>query len=205
MIDLYFANSGNSLRAVIALEECGLPYRGHKIDLQKREQKSPEFLKLNPFGVVPAMYDSDGPGGRPVTLTQSGAIMLYATEKAGRFMPEDPVRRLAALQWFMMAVSDASPANAIILYMGNNVPDLSEGGRAYLQNRFLDLMRGVEAHLAQGERSYLAEEISIADLALFPIVRIRRAMIEAAGGFPNLLRWFDHIGARPAIARAIAA
>jgi GST-like protein len=205
MIDLYFANSGNSLRAVLALEECGLPYRPHKLDLQKQEQKSPSYLAINPFGVVPAMHDPEGVDGRPVTLTQSGAILLYAAEKAGKLVPPDPVRRLAALQWFMMATTDASPANAIILYMSNNVPDLSAAGRAYLQERFIGLMRRVEDHLATSQRVYLADEFSIADVALFPIVRIRRSMMQQIGGFTHICAWADRLLERTAFQRAIAA
>lgn len=205
MIDLYFANSGNSLRAVLALEECGLPYRAHKLDLQKQEQKSASYLAINAFGVVPAMHDPDGIDGRPVTLTQSGAILLYAAEKAGKLVPADSLRRLAALQWFMMATTDASPANAIILYMGNNVPDLSAGARAYLQERFLGLMRAVESHLAAPERAYLADEFSIADVALFPVIRIRRPMLQEARGFGHIFAWADRLLARPAFQRAIAA
>lgn len=205
MIDLYFADSGNSLRAVIALEECGLAYRGHQLDLLKNEHKSPEYIKINPLGVVPALRDPEGPGGQPLVLTQSGAIMLYAAEKTGKLIPRDPLRRLSALQWFMMAVSDAHPANAVILYLGQNVPDLTPSTIDFLRNRFLGLMRGVDDHLAANRRPYLAEEFSIADLSLFPVVRIRREMIEKAGSFPCLLRWADSIAARPAVVRAIAA
>lgn len=205
MIDLYFADSANSLRSLIALEECGLAYRGRQLDLLKNEHKSPEYLKINPLGAVPALRDSEGPGGGPFVLTQSGAIMLYAAEKTGKLIPREPLRRMSALQWFMMAASDAHPANAVMLYLGNNVPDLTQSAIDYLRNRFLGLMRSVEDHLAANRLAYLAEELSIADLSLFPVVRIRREMIEKAGGFPCLLRWADDIAARPAVARAIAA
>jgi GST-like protein len=205
MIDLYFANSGNSLRAVLALEECGLPYQAHKLDLQKKEQKSPSYLAINPFGVVPAMHDSDGIDGRPVTLTQSGAILLYAAEKTKQLVPADPVRRLAALQWFLMATTDAAPANAIIFYMDANVPDLSAAARAYLQERFVGLMRAVESHLAAPDRLYLAGEFSIADVALFPVVRIRRSVMQQVGGFTHIFAWADRLMQRDAFQRAIAA
>lgn len=205
MIELYYSDTGNSMRAAMALEECGLAYRRHRLDMQGREHKSAWFLALNPFGLVPLVVDDDGPQGRSITLAQSGAILLYAAEKTARFLPEDPVLRYQALQWCMMAASDASPASAIINYMNNNVADLSQTGRDYLEGRFLGLMRGVEASLASSGQDYLVGEISIADLALFPVVRMRRSMIEKAGDLHHLLRWADRIAARPAVLRAAQA
>ncbi|MBM3394104.1 MAG: glutathione S-transferase, partial [Betaproteobacteria bacterium] len=83
MIDLYLAGTGNGLRASVALEEAGLPYRAHKVDLAKGEQRSVDFLKMNPAGLIPVIVDSEGPGGKPLTLSQSGAIVLYVAEKSG--------------------------------------------------------------------------------------------------------------------------
>ena len=101
MIDLYMWGTGNGLRASIALAESGLEYKVHKVDLTKGEQKKPEYLKINPAAQIPALTDSDGPGGRPITLTQSGAILLYAAEKSARMLPKDPARRAIAQQWLM--------------------------------------------------------------------------------------------------------
>lgn len=86
MIELYLAGTANGLRAAVALEECGLQYRPHAVDLAKNEQRNPEFLKINPAGLIPALVDPEGPGGKPLTLSQSGAIVLYAAEKSGRFL-----------------------------------------------------------------------------------------------------------------------
>jgi GST-like protein len=203
MIDLYYTDSANSMRAATALEECGLAYRRHRLDFARRDHKAPAYLKINPFGAVPAIVDDEGPHGRPITLTQSGAILLYAAEKTGRFVPADPALRYPALQWCMMAVSDAAPANTLINYMNANVPDLSQTGRDYLQGRFVGMMRGVEAELAATRRDYLVgDEITIADLALFPVVRMRRVMLDSVGDVAYLLRWADRIAARPAVLRA---
>jgi GST-like protein len=203
MIDLYYADTGNSVRAAIALEECELAYRRHIVDMAKREHKTPEFLKLNPFGLVPAMVDHDGPGGERIVLTQSGAIMLYAAEKAGRFLPSNLAQRAVVLQWCMMAVSDASPASALLKYMTTQIPDLTPSSRRFLEERFLGFMSGVEHHLASTGRDYLVGEISLADLALFPVVRMRRSMLEqTAQDFGHLLRWADRLAARPAVIRA---
>jgi GST-like protein len=110
MIELYLAGTANGLRAAVALEECGLQYRPHAVDLAKNEQRNPEFLKINPAGLIPALVDPEGPGGKPLTLSQSGAIVLYAAEKSGRFLPRDAAQRAIALQWFMQAASDISGA-----------------------------------------------------------------------------------------------
>src|SRR5690349_4379298 len=109
MIDLYAAGTSNGMRARIALEECGLPYTLHKIDLTKGEHKTPSFLAMNPNGQIPVIVDKDGPGGKPLTLSQSTAILLYAAEKSGKFMPKDPAVRAAALQALMNASTDVTP------------------------------------------------------------------------------------------------
>src|SRR4030095_15929415 len=99
MSELYTAQSSNGQRAAIVLEECGLPYRVHKLDLMKGEQRTAEFLKINPAGAIPVIVDPDGPGGVPITLAQSGAIALYAAEKTGKFLPRDPGRRSLCSGW----------------------------------------------------------------------------------------------------------
>jgi GST-like protein len=203
MIDLYYANSGNSLRALVALEEAALEYRGHVVDLAAKEHKASPFLAMNPFGLVPVAVISDGPSGKPVTLTQSGAILLYAAERTGRLVPSDPCERLAMLEWCLFAASDASPASAILRYMTNGVPSLSQSGRTFLEERLLRLMGGVERHLASSG-DYLLSAVSMADLALFPVVLMRRSLLHAAGDTPRLLRWAERVGARPSIVRAVA-
>ena len=108
MIDLYSAGTANGFRASVALEEAGLPYHLHKVDLAKGEHRRAEFLKRNPAGLIPVIVDQDGPGGKPLTLSQSGAIILYAAEKTGKFLPKDAIRRAMAWQWFTQALSDVA-------------------------------------------------------------------------------------------------
>lgn len=204
MIELYYAESGNSLRVVMLLEECGFSYRANKLDLSKGEHKTSEFRKINPFGKVPVIEDSDGPDGHPVRLSQSAAIMLYLAKKAGKFIPSSGLEELRMMEWLMVA-ADVAAANALILYMNRDVQDLSDGGRAFLTKRFLDLLNVAEAHLAESETGYLTGELSLADFALFPAIRIRRKLLEEVGGFPRLLDWADRLMARPAVQRAIAA
>ncbi len=201
MIELHLANSGNSLRAAIALEECGLPYKKHVLDLEAREHKRPDFLRLNPFGTVPVMVDPDGPEGAPITLSQSGLIMLYAAERSGLFLPRRKTDRLAAMQWFMAAVADAAPANAIMKYFGQNAPDPSEANRRYLEGRLLALLDSFEEQL--GEKEFLLGEITVADLALFPIIHLRSELVAASDRFSSLLGWYDRLRTREAVRRAM--
>jgi GST-like protein len=198
MIDLYYSDSGNSLRAIIALEECGLEYQPHEIDQAKGEHKTPEFLRMNPFGTVPVIIDHDGLEGVPITLDQSGAIMLHAANKAGRFLPDDPVRRTTVMQWFMAAITDAQPASQIIKYLVQ--VDESPATRAFLEGRLMNILRVFDSRIA--DREFLAGDISIADLALYPVVSMRCDLLERARTFGNLLSWFDRLGKRPGIARA---
>src|SRR2546430_17733481 len=109
MIDLYAAGTSNGMRARIAVEECGLAYQLHPIDLQKGEHKSPGFLAMNPMGQIPVLIDSEGPGGKPLTLSQSTAILLYCAEKSGKFLPRDPAARAATLQGLISASTVITP------------------------------------------------------------------------------------------------
>src|SRR5258706_13799524 len=109
MIDLYAAGTSNGMRARIALEECGLKYNWHPIDLTRGEQKAPQFLALNPMAAIPVIVDSEGPGGKKITLSQSSAIMMYCAEKAGKFIPKDPAKKAAMLEAYMSASTDITP------------------------------------------------------------------------------------------------
>src|SRR6266446_6006752 len=109
MIDLYAAGTSNGMRARIALEECGLKYNWHPIDLTKGEQSTPQYLALNPMGQIPVIVDNEGPGGHKITLSQSSAIMMYCAEKAGKFIPKDPAKRAAMLEAYMSASTDITP------------------------------------------------------------------------------------------------
>jgi GST-like protein len=201
MIDLYTSGTGNGFRAAIVLAESGLPHRIHKIDLTKGEQKTPEFLKRNPAGAIPVMVDSDGPGGKEVTVSQSGAIALYLAEKSGKFLPKDAARRAVVWQWFMQATTDVGPASGMIFISGSALPDKSPANTAFFENRLLGFLRLCDQQLAG--REFLAGEVSIADLALYPVVAARKALIEKAGNMPNLSRWTAMIAARPGVQRGM--
>ena len=201
MIDFYTFATSNGQRAAILLEECALPYRMHWIDLMKGEQQAAEFLKVNPAGAIPVIVDADGPAGKPLTLSQSGAIAIYLAEKAGRFIPADAVRRLIALQWLLQATTDAARASSAIFLVSTLVPEKVPGNTAFFEQQCLRYLRSADARLA--DRDYLADELSIADFALYPVYAVRKALVDKAGDLPHLTRWGDAISARPAVARAM--
>ncbi len=201
MIELYFAPTANGLRAAVALEETGLPYRTRKVDLAKGEQRTPEFLKLNPAGLIPVIVDPAGPGGKPLTLSQSGAIILYAAEKSGKFLPKDAARRALAMQWMMQAASDIAGTSGTIFRMETSVPEKIAANSDYFKQRLLGFFAACNACLAT--REYLADEFSVADIMLYPNFAARKTLIDEAGGFTDLQRWGAAIGSRPGVQRGM--
>ena len=201
MIDLYLAGTANGFRASVALEEAGLSYRIHKVDLAKGESHTPAFLKLNPAGLIPVIVDQDGPGGKPLTLAQSGAIILYVAEKSGRFLPKDAVRRAMALQWFTQGLSDVAATSGAMFRMENSVPEKKAANTEYFKKRLLGFFSVCDAHLAGHE--YLAGEFSVAEMMLYPNFALRKPMLDQAGGLANLQRWGAAVGARPGIQKGM--
>ncbi len=201
MIDLYFAPTANGLRATVALEETGLPYRLNALDLYKGEQHAPEFKRINPAGLIPVIVDPDGPGAMPITVNQSGAIVLYCAEKAGRLIPADGARRALAMQWLMQAASDISGASMTVFRLENSAPEKSDANVDYFKKRLRDAFLACDHALESSE--YLAGELSVADLMLYPSYALRRSLLVEAGGFDHLHRWGERMAARPAIARAM--
>lgn len=201
MIDLYMWGTANGLRASVALSECGLEHRVHKVDITKGEQKNPEFLKMNPAGAIPVMVDSNGPGGKPLTLAQSGAIIIYACEKAAKFIPTDGARRAMAGQWFLAAASDIAGTSSTVFFSENFVPEKSVANTDLFKTRLLGYFRNVDRHLAG--RQHLADEFSFADLMLYPNYAARKPLIEAAGGMDHLKRWGERMAARPGVQKGM--
>lgn len=202
MIDLYAAGTSNGMRARIALEECGLPYTLHKVDLAKGENRTPQFLALNPNGQIPVIVDRDGPGGKPLTLSQSTAILLYAAEKSGRFMPQDAGARAAVYQALMSASTDVTPVFGALTAMANAKPPHEASVQAF-KDRLGGFFKVWDELL--GKRKYAGGgEISVADLSLYAgYWRTRGAQPGLVEGLPNLTRWAEEMAARPAIQRAV--
>jgi GST-like protein len=196
MIDLYTFKTGNGWRASIALEECGLPYRVHKVDFAKEEQHAPAFRRINPLCKIPVIVDSDGPAGRPITISQSGAILLYCAEKSGRYLPSDSVQRLEAMQWMLLAVTDGSDMVGGIVRLSRLpvVPAVT-----LYKDRLVRMLQCVDAQLSS--REYLIGELSVADLALYPIVAFASTL--GTDTLPHLTRWFETMSQRPGVARGM--
>lgn len=202
MIDLYAAGTSNGMRARMALEECGLPYEFHPIRLEKGENKTPEFLAMNPNGQIPVIIDREGPGGKPLTLSQSTAILIYCAEKSGRFIPKDGAARAAMWQALAGASTDITPGiGSIFAVVRAKEP---HGPTADMfKARFREYMRVWDETL--GRQKYAAgDEVTIADISLYAgFVRINAALPELCAGLANLDRWAKEMGARPAMQRAV--
>ena len=159
-------------------------------------------MQHNSAAAIPVLVDSDGPGGEAITLSQSGAIILYAAEKSGKFLPRDLRARAAALQWFMHVTTDVSGASSALFLYGNAAPDKTEGTSTFFEQRLLKHFANCDSRLGQTE--YLAGEISVADLALYPNYVSRMPLLDKAGGLEHLRRWGTAMASRPGVARGMA-
>ncbi|OGA17412.1 MAG: glutathione S-transferase [Betaproteobacteria bacterium RIFCSPLOWO2_02_FULL_66_14] len=202
MIDLYTWSTPNGRKVSIMLEECALAYRVHTVDIGKGAQFAAEFVAVNPNSKIPAIADPDGPDGKPITLFESGAILVYLADKCGRFLPQSARGRYEALQWLMFQMGGVGPmfgqAHHFLRFPKVIVP--------YAMERYGKETRRLYGVLDRrlGEAAFLAREYSIADIATYPWVARHEWHQVALGDFPNVKRWFDAIGARPAVARGMA-
>lgn len=199
MIDLYTAATPNGHKVSIALEELGLEYRVHALSFERREQKAPEYLKINPNGRIPAIVDQDNDG---FAVFESGAILIYLAEKTGRLMPSDPRGRSLVIQWLMFQMGGVGPmqgqANVFHRYFPERIASVTER----YQKETRRLYEVLDIRLAEVE--YLAGDYSIADIATFPWVRIHDWAGADVDGLPNLQRWLAALEARPAVQRGLA-
>lgn len=201
MIDLYAAPTSNSMRARMALEECGLGYAFHPVALEKGEHKTPRFHALNPNAQVPVIVDPDGPGGKPITLSQSSAILIYCAEKSGKLMPKDGAARAAMWQALMSGSTDITPTiGSIFAVQRSKEPHAPTA--AMFRDRFRQYLKVWDDAL--GTQKYVAgAEMTIADISLYAgWVRTQGALPELCEGLANLERWAKELAARPAMQRA---
>jgi GST-like protein len=202
MIDLYAAGTSNGMRARIALEECGLAYNFHPINLDKGENQTPQFLAMNPMGQIPVMVDSEGPGGKPVTISQSSAILMYCAEKSGKHLPK-PADRPAFLEALMRASTDITPTLGAIFNSSKVKPEAHGPTVGWFKDLWKRYLKAWDDLL--GQRKYAAGgDFTIADISLYAgYARMQKAIPEMVEGFPNLARWAQEVGARPAVQRAL--
>jgi len=207
VLQLYSFPTPNGVKVSIALEEIGLAYEPHTVKLS--ETTTPEFLALNPNNKIPAIIDPDGPDGEPLTLWESGAILIYLAEKSGKLMPNDPAARMQVLQWLMFQMGGVGPMFGQYGYFGVFAGSEIEDPRP--RQRYVDearrLLAVLEKHLAA--RTFLVDEqYTIADIAIWPWIRAAKLFYKAEEAFdyknlPNVVRWWEHCMARPASERGL--
>jgi GST-like protein len=201
-IEVWTWPTPNGHKVHIALEELGLPYTVVPVAIGKGEQFRPEFLAITPNHRIPAIVDPDGPGGRPLKLFESGAILIYLAEKAGALIPKDPAARYACLQWLMFQMGGVGPMFGQYGHFHHYAPEKLPYAQARYANEVQRLHRLLDKRLSEAE--FLAgEEYSIADIATFPWLRFpERRNIDLAQ-YPHVKRWHDAIAARPAVQRGV--
>jgi glutathione S-transferase len=199
MIDLYTAATPNGYKASIVLEELGLPYELHAVDLSAGEQKQPDFLKISPNGRIPAIVDREADN---FSVFESGAILIYLAEKTGKLLPTQPGKRSKVMQWLMFQMGGIGPmmgqANVFYRYFEEKLPTVI----SRYQNESRRLFAVLEGQL-EG-REYLVDEFSIADIANWAWVRSHSWSGVSVEGLPNLQRWIDTLYARPGCLKGIA-
>jgi GST-like protein len=202
MIDVYSWATPNGHKVHVMLEECGLPYAVHAVDLGAGEQFDPAFLRISPNNKIPAIVDPDGPDGEPISLFESGAILVYLAGKTGRFLPRSVRGRYEALQWLMFQVGGMGPT----LGQANHYRNAAPGKAPYAADRFTTeaqrLYGVLDRRLAVND--YVAgTEYSIADIAIWPWLRTPARQGVDIDRFPNVRAWFEAIGNRPAVQRGV--
>ena len=202
MIDLYTWATPNGHKVHIMLEECGLPYRVHPVDIGAGDQFKPDFLAISPNNKIPAIVDPDGPDGAPISLFESGAILLYLAGKSGRLLPASTRGKYEVLQWLMFQMGGVGPmlgqAHHFRVYAPEKIP--------YAIERYTNEARrlyGVMNRQIARQRYIAGDEYSIADIAIFPWLRSWRNQGIDWDEFPHLKGWFDEIAARPAVRRGV--
>jgi len=204
MIEIWTWPTPNGVKVHIAIEELGLPYTLVPVAIGRGEQFKPEFLEISPNNRIPAIVDTEGPGGQRLTLFESGAILIYLAEKAGQLIPADPAARYACLQWLMFQMGGVGPMFGQYNHFASYAPEKIPYAIERYQNEANRLVRVLEKQLSR--TPFLAgAEYSIADIASFPWIRsaVKREMLSLEAA-PGVARWVDAIEARPAVQRGLA-
>ncbi len=198
MIDLYYYTSPNARKALMMLEEVGLPYTVRWTDISAGDQHTDAYARVNPNRKIPAIVDHDGPGGQAVTVWESGAVLLYLAEKSGKLLPAEPVRRWQVIQWLFWQTSSQGPL------LGQAAHFVSHAANRGIQVDYaVDRYRGEAQRLydvlegQQAGREWIAGEFSVADIAAFPWVRVAKGQGVDLARYPNVRRWCDAVAERP--------
>jgi GSH-dependent disulfide-bond oxidoreductase len=206
-LQLYSLPTPNGIKVGVALEELGLPYEAHRVEFSTQDQMTPEFLSLNPNNKIPAILDPDGPGGQPLALFESGAILLYLAEKTGRLLPSDPALRWQAVQWLMFQMGGVGPMFGQLGWFhkfdGRHIED--KRGHERYRAEVARLLRVLEGRLTG--RDWIADEFSVADIALVPWLNgLDFYGVKDIVGWSDLRAvpaWVDRFMARPGVQRGL--
>jgi GST-like protein len=202
MIEVYSWATPNGHKVHIMLEECGLPYRVHAVDIGAGDQFKPEFLAISPNNKIPAIVDPEGPDGQPISLFESGAILLYLAAKTGRFLPADVRGKYEVLQWLMFQMGGVGPMLGQAHHFRIYAPEKIHYAIERYSNEAKRLYGVMNRQLAR--HTYLAgPEYTIADIATFPWLRSWKNQGIEWDDYPHLKGWFDEIAARPAVMRGV--
>src|SRR5262249_495065 len=204
MIDLYALTSPNVQKIFIALEELELPYNTHIVDVWKGDQFSAEFTKVNPNQKVPAIVDRDGPGGRPYTVIESGAILLYLAEKTGKLLPTDPATRFDALEGLFLQQGGVGPMSGQLVHFSRFAP---KDGNDYANSRYrteVNRLFDLYDQRLSGSAYVAGDAYTIADIAAFPWLRNVELLAIDLGKRPNVKGWIEKLSEREAVKRAMA-
>ena len=202
MIEVYSWATPNGHKVHIMLEECGLPYRVHAVDIGAGDQFKPDFLAISPNNKIPAIIDPDGPEGQPLSLFESGAILMYLAGKTGKFLPASIRGKYEVLQWLMFQMGGVGPMLGQTHHFRIYAPEKLE----YPINRYTNEARRLYGVMNKqlAKHKYIAgSEYSIADIAIFPWLRSWRNQGIDWNDYPHLKGWFDELGARPAVQRGV--
>ena len=208
-LQLYSLNTPNGIKVSLMLEETGLPYEPHLVRFDKNDQMTPEFLSLNPNNKIPAILDPNGPGGKPLALWESGAILLYLAEKTGKFMSADPALRYETIQWVMFQMGGIGPMFGQVgffnRFAGKDFEDKRPRDRYVSESRRL---LNVLNERLKGRQWIMGDDYTIADMVTFPWIRNLLGFYEAGDlvgiqDFPDVTRVLDAFVARPAVQRAV--
>lgn len=201
MIDLYTWTTPNGRKVSILLEELGLPYRVHPIDIGKGDQFKPEYVAINPNSKIPAIVDPDGPGGVPIRMMESGAILIYLADKTGKFLPLSGAARYAVLEWLMFQMGGVGPMFGQVHHFLRAAKEPVPYAIERYTRETKRLYGVLNVHLERHE--HLAGDYSIADIATYPWVARHEWHKTDLNDFPHVKRWFDAISARPAVQRGM--
>jgi len=197
LIDLYTWSTPNGRKVSIMLEEVALPYNVHPIDIGKGHQFDADFVAVSPNSKIPAIVDSDGPNGTPYSLFESGAILLYLSDKTGRFLPQNKTQRFEAIQWLMFQMGGVGPMFGQVHHFLRAAPEPVPYAIERYSKETRRLYGVMDKRLAS--REWLSSEYSVADIATYPWVARHDWHKVDLADFPNVKRWFEVISARPAV------